>query len=306
MSTKNHSRGCHPTKKTKVSISLTAYRIESLLSIAEELLQNFTPEEAKQMTKNIFPSAQSWEKALGPFLQLPPRSSTAIINPIRGTVHFIDRELPEAFWEQYNSISRDASHCSAAFRLSYFATKILSSFAVAEHLGAEELEALFYNLPLALQLIEDDLDIEKCNGITGIQLTEQREEYLEVVKEGRKVIYEWIQSSTQIGGETVSSRLVALWISKLDRLDDNSPVSYRIGEAFVKVMAGADSSKTSKSPEDITQLCRNTRTANAIHSAAWMSVLRQAVISNPAGTRLCNELVADSTGLKVEDERKNG
>lgn len=285
---------------------LTAHRIESLLSIAEELLQNLTPEEASQTTKSVFPSAQSWEKALGPFLQLPPRSSTAITNPIGATVHLIDRELSETFWEQYNSISRDASHCSAAFRLSYFATKILSSFAVTEHLGAEEIEALFYNLPLAIQLVEDDLSIEKCNGITGIQLAEQREEYLEIVKEGRKVIYEWVQSNSQIGGETVSSRLIASWISKLDNLDGNSPVSYRIGEAFVKVMAGADSSKTSKSPEDVTQLCRDTRTANVIRSAAWMRVLRQSVVSNPAGTRLCNELVADSTGLKVEDERKDG
>lgn len=285
---------------------LTAHRIESLLSIAEELLQNLTPEEASQTTKSVFPSAQSWEKALGPFLQLPPRSSTAITNPIGATVHLIDRELSETFWEQYNSISRDASHCSAAFRLSYFATKILSSFAVTEHLGAEEIEALFYNLPLAIQLVEDDLSIEKCNGITGIQLAEQREEYLEIVKEGRKVIYEWVQSNSQISGETVSSRLIASWISKLDNLDGNSPVSYRIGEAFVKVMAGADSSKTSKSPEDVTQLCRDTRTENVIRSAAWMRVLRQSVVSNPAGTRLCNELVADSTGLKVEDERKDG
>lgn len=304
---KNHFRECPlPSEKTKASILLTSYRIESLLSITEELLQNLTPEEASQTTKSIFPSAQSWEKALEPFLQLPPRSSTAITNPIGGTVHLIDRELPETFWEQYKSISRDASHCSAAFRLSYFATKVLSSFAVTEHLGAEELGALSYNLPLAIQLIEDDLNIEKCNGITGIQLAEQREEYLEIVKEGRKVICEWIQSNTQIGGETVSSRVIAYWTSRLEKLDSNSPVNHRIGEAFVKVMAGADSSKTSKSPEDVTQLCRDTRTANAIRSAAWMRVLRQAVISNPAGTRLCNELVADSTGLKVEDERKDG
>lgn len=274
-----------------------------MLSIAEELLRNFTPEEASQTTKSIFPSAQSWEKALAPFLQLPPRSSTSITSPIGGTVHLIDRELPEAFWEHYNSISRDASHCSAAFRLSYFATRILSSFEVTEHLGAEELETLLYSLPLAIQLIEDDLTIEKCNGITGIQLAEQREEYMEIAKEGRKVIYEWIHSDTQVGGETVSSKLIASWMNKLEKLDDNSPVSYRISEAFVKVMAGAE---TSKSPEDVTQLCRETRTANAIRSAAWMRVLRESVISNPAGTRLCNELVADSTGLKVEDERKDG
>lgn len=286
---------------------LTVYRVDSLLSIAEELLRGFTPEEASQTTKDIFPSSQSWEKALAPFLQLPPRSSTAITSPIGGIVHLIDRELPETFWEQYNNVSRDASHCSSAFRLAYFAARILSSFEVLEHLGEEDLETLFYNLPLALQLIDDDLSIEKCNGITGIQLPEQRDEYLEIVHEGRKVINKWIHSSSQASPEgTISSRLSSSWINKLDKLSGTSSVDYRIGEAFVKVMAGADSSSTSKSSEEIAQLCKNTRTANAIYSASWMAVLRPAVISNSAGTRLCNELVADSTGLKVEDGQKDG
>lgn len=222
-------------------------------------------------------------------------------------MHLIDRELPETFWGQYNNISRDASHCSSAFRLAYFASRILSSFEVLEHLGEEDVETLFYNLPLALQLIDDDLSIEKCNGITGIQLPEQREEYIGIVHEGQRVMSKWIHSSSQASPEgTISSRLSSFWINKLDKLSGISPVDYRIGEAFVKVMAGADASNTSKSSEEIAQLCKNTRTANAIHSASWMAVLRPVVISNPAGTRLCNELVADSTGLKVEDGKNDG
>ena len=265
-------------------------------------MHSLGPEQASQTTKSIFPSVQSWEKALGPFLRLPPRSSTAITSPIGGTLHLIDRELPETFWEQYNSISRDSSHCSSAFRLAHFATKILSSFEVTEHLGGEELETLFNNLPLAIQLIDDDLSIEKCNGITGIQLPEQRDEYMEIVHEGRKVVNRWVHSSSQ----NLSTKISTFWGSRLDKIDGTSPMDYRIGEAFVKVMASAASSETSKSSEEIVQLCRSTRTSNAIQSVSWMMVLRPFVISNPAGTRLCNELVADSTGLKVQDGQEDG
>lgn len=270
------------------------------------MLQNLSSEEASKTTKAVFPSTQAWEKALTPFLQLPPRASTAITSPIGGILHLVDSELPENFWEHYNEISRDANHRSSAFRLAYFATRILSSFRVAEHLGAKELETLFHNLPLAIQLIEDDLNIEKCNGITGVQLSEQREEYMEIVNEGRKVISEWVNSNSQIDSETISSKLIAFWINKLDELDGTSPVGYRIGEAFVRIMANTDLSKMGKSSEDIAQLCKDTRNTNAIRSVSWVRVLRSSIISNPAGTRLCNELVADSTGLKVEDERKDG
>lgn len=274
-----------------------------MLSLAEELLHNLAPEQASQTTKSIFPSAQAWEKALAPFLQLPPRSSTAITSPIGGVLHLIDRELPETVWEQYNSISRDASHCSSAFRLAHFATKILSSFKVTEHLGGEELETLFYNLPLAIQLIDDDLSIEKCNGITGIQLPEQREEYLEIVYEGRKVVSGWVQHSS---AQDLSTKTSTFWANRLDKIDGTSPVDYRIGEAFVNIMESGASSKIGKSSEEIAQLCKGTRTANAIQSASWMRVLRPSVISNPASTRLCNELVADSTGLNVQDGQKDG
>lgn len=240
--------------------------------------------------------------ALAPFLQLPPRSSTAITSPIGGVLHLIDRELPETFWEQYSSVSRDANHCSSAFRLAYFATKILSSFDVVENLGVEELETLYYNLPLAIQLIDDDLNIEKCNGITGIQLPEQREEYMEIVHEGRKVLSKWMHSSTQ----DIPLKLSSFWESKIDALDGTFPVDYRIGEAFVTTMMSTESLKTSKSSEEIIQLCRGTRTTNAIKTVSWIRVLRSSVVSNPAGTRLCNELVADATGLKVQSGQKDG
>lgn len=283
-------------------VLLTDRRIDSLLSLAEEVLNGLGPEEANQTTKTIFPSAQSWDIALAPFLQLPPRSSTAITSPIGGTLHLIDRELPETFWEQYNHVSRDASHCSSAFRLAYFVIKILSSFDAVKNLGTEELATLYYNLPLVIQLIDDDLNIEKCNGITGIQLPEQREEYTEIVHEGRKVLSKWMQSSSQ----DIPTSLSSFWASKLDALEGTSSVDYRIGEAFVTTMMNAKSSETSKSSEEMTQLCRGTRTANAIKTASWIRVLRPSVVSNPAGTRLCNELVADATGLKVQSGQNDG
>lgn len=223
-------------------------------------------------------------------------------------MHLVDHGLSETFKQRWESVPRDSDHCSSAFRMASFTTRILSSFDIIEYVDTETLETLFYSLPLALQLIDDDLSIEGCNGITGMELSDQREEYTETVNEGRQVISRWIHSDAEIVSEgvTLSSKLLSFWENQLEKLAGTSPVNYRVGEAFVKIMASIGSPKKAKSPEEVTKICKETRTANAIRSASWLTSLRHLVISNPAGTRLCNELVADSTGLNPQDERGDG
>lgn len=271
------------------------------MTIAEELLHSTKSEDMGSVAKDILPSRQTWEKAIGPFLELPPRSSTAITSPLGSTVHLIDRQLPADFEERYEGVARDSSQCSSAFRLAYFTTKILSLFDLAGNLGTAELETLFHCIPLAVQLVDDDLSIENSNGITGLSLPEQREEYMEVVNDGRKVISGWVHSKN-----TLATSITSFWERKLEGLRSTSPADYRIGEAFVKIMASVDSSNKSKTPEELADLCKGVRTANSIRTASWVALLRQAILTTPAGTRLCNELVADSTGLKPEDEKKDG
>ncbi|KAL4779627.1 hypothetical protein BJX76DRAFT_340231 [Aspergillus varians] len=282
--------------------------IESLLDIAEELLRSSRPEDISQLARDVLPSRQMWEEALGPFLELPPRSSTSITSPLSGVVHLVNRELPESFSKRYENIMRDSSQCSAAFRLTHFTVRMMSSFDFTEHLDMESFEVLFSNMPLAVQLVEDDLDIERYNYIAGPLAHEQREEYRDIVNDARKVIRNWSSSTQKVNSteETITSALASTWKTKIERLDDTSPTAYRVGEAFAKIMDGMDPSDIGYSSEAIGQLCKEIRTANAIRSASWVAVLRRSILSNPAGTRICNEFVADSTGLKVEDETMNG
>lgn len=259
------------------------------------------PEDMGSVAKDILPGRQTWEQALGLFIELPPRSSTAITSPLGGTVHLVDWQLAADLRERYEAVPRDSNQCSSAFRLAYFTTKILSLFDLAPYLGSDELETLFYSLPLAVQLVDDDLSIENSNGITGLTLPEQREEYMEVVNDGRMVISGWVRSK-----DALATEITSFWERKLEGLQSTSPSDYRVGESFVKILGSVDSSNNSKTPEELAELCKSVRTANAIRTAAWVALLRQSILSTPAGTRLCNELVADSTGLKPEDEKKDG
>lgn len=223
-------------------------------------------------------------------------------------MYLIHRDLPDTFKDLYRNVPRDVGNCSSAFRLAYFTVRILSSFDVVSKLSIAELETLSYFIPLVVQLIDDDLSIENCNGITGLSHSDQRDEYMEIVHDGRRMISQWARSEVQPSGtkESISSIILSFWQGKLEALGSTSPADYRIGEAFVKLMNSIDVPGRNKSPEEITKLCREMRTANAIKSAAQVAVLRDLILANPAGIRLCNELVADSTGLKPKDEKKDG
>lgn len=170
----------------------------------------------------------------------------------------------------------------------------------------EDLETLFYFVPLAVQLIDDDLSIENSNGISGLELGDQREEYLEVVFKGRRVISDWVHDkeyASHAPQVTITSSLLSFWESKIEGLSGTSPLDYRIGEAFVKIMGSAEISRSS---DDIAKICREARTANAIRSASWFAVLRSSILSNSVGNRICNELVAESSGLKPQNSSPDG
>ncbi|KAJ5987519.1 hypothetical protein N7451_011884 [Penicillium sp. IBT 35674x] len=277
--------------------------IESLFAIAGELMHAIDTDD-DYTAKDILPSYNAWEDAMTPFLQLPPRSSTAVTSPLLGAVNLVQRDISESLKTLRLGISRDSDRCTAAFRMTIFTIKALSAFDIATKLENTDLETLFYFLPLAIQLIDDDLSIENCNGISGLELADQREEYLELVFQGRKVVSDWTQAkaSPKSSPETsISSVLISFWENKLGGLNGNSPMDYRVGQAFVKLMTSVDGFETYKSSDDVAKICREARTANEIRSASWFAALRSSILSNPVGNRICNELVADSTGLKPDD-----
>lgn len=279
------------------------------MKIAEELLQGLDTEESDYTMKDIIPSNVAWEAALDPFLRFPPQPSTAITSPLGGTVFMVNPDISDTLQAVQLSIPRDAARCSAAFRLASFAIRILSSSDIREKLDSDSLQTLFYFLPLAVQLIDDDLSIENCNGITGLEPADPREEYLEIVYKGRQVVKNWIRSQQPVNslpGVSLSASLVSLWETKLAGLTETTALDYRIGEAFVKIMSSTEASGKIKSAEEVSSICREARNANTIRSASWFAVLRSAILSNPVGNRICNELIADSTGLKALGSAPDG
>jgi hypothetical protein len=182
-------------------------------------------------------------------------------------------------------------------------TKLLSLDNVFESLNAEQRESLFHYLPLALQLIEDDISIEGSIGLIGLQLSEDYDQVLEITSIGRSIVSAWIRSDAPLSDSqgSISKELHDFWNRKIEAVNDVSPESYRIGEAYVKFMLEKETTKTS---DELLSLAREIRKLNPIRAAAVIAIWGPSLSYSPAGTRLCNELIAEATGFNPQKNRE--
>lgn len=234
-----------------------------------------------------------------PFLRIPVRSSTSITSPLSGAVYLVADELPTIARKDSDMIQRDSVGASLAFRLTTYVVRMLSLPNVLLSLDVEQRESLFYYLPLALQFIDDDVSIEGSIGMIGLEFLEDRDIVLDTISQGYSIIGQWLRSDARLSdaGRGVSNDLLKLWEVKIGSIDDLLPESYRVGQAFAKIMSDLESTMSS---DTLTSLARELRKYNPIRAAAELAVWGPVLASSPSGTRLCNELIADATGFKPE------
>ena len=160
-------------------------------------------------------------------------------------------------------------------------------------------------LPIAVQLIDEDLSIEASNGITGFVTPELLEEGLDLVSEARRLIKSSIQrKETENAG---NADTVTPWRDQLEKLEDSSPKSYRLGETYAKSILEADLLEASKPENQWASTAKKIRESpSPFWSISTLTTFKDSIAFTPVGTKLCNELVADMTGLKPENKAVEG
>lgn len=279
------------------------------MTIAANLYQNTKPEALTLIANKLIPNQQTWKNALQPFLDLPPRPSTAITSPLGNTVQLVEYQFSADFWNRLRSVSRDSEGFSAAYRLVSFTTNFLSTIEIVKFLSVEQRDSLLYYFPLALQLVDDDISIAGSNGITSIESDPDWEEISNTAQLGRKLIDKWIRLGTLSGPnneDSICSSLASLWTNKLNDLENASPESYRIAETFTKIMVEVRSQKPMRKSGSFDGISKEVRTMNFLRAAATLTVWRESIVSNPSGVRLCNEMIAFCTGLRPETQSGDG
>lgn len=285
-----------------MTLLITFPRVDSLVDIAQEALSKAPAEQKAATAIEILPSKEQWDQALDPFLRLPPKPSTAITNALGGAVYLVDMSIPKAVQQELNSIPRDPNHFTSAFRLTYYVTKVFSDPATLALIDVEQREVLCSCLPIAAQLIDEDMSIESSNGIVGPVTPETLEEGAELVSEVRLLVKSFVQ-----GKDTGDIDAIGSWRDMLEALDDNSPKSYHLGDVYAKSILETDPLESNKPEEPWVDVAKKIRESRSpFWSTSILTAFKDSIAFAPAGTKLCNELVADVTGLDPDRKEDDG
>ncbi|EER26661.1 C3HC4 type (RING finger) zinc finger containing protein [Coccidioides posadasii C735 delta SOWgp] len=270
--------------------------VDTLATIAEELLQ-ITHEEGGLSISSLFPSEQQWSAALQPFLQTPPPPSLSIMSPLGGAVFLVERPNEEG---DSSSVPRDSNQLTLAARLALYVTKILDSTKL-DDMEPELQTTLFLYLPLVVQLIDDDLNVEGSTGVLPLHTPETRDIFASLVSEARHIINQWVLAldvSMPLSDSQASTNVVAFWQSKLEELQGNTPSVYRFADMYTRILSERDAlGKTTFAESSLELSQRLHSSSNPFIMIAVVTAFKTSLTASPTVANLCNRLVAQATGL---------
>ncbi|WEW54912.1 hypothetical protein PRK78_000339 [Emydomyces testavorans] len=270
--------------------------VDALVTIAQEILKT-TNEQAGPNLSNLFPSEKQWAAALQPFLEIPPPPSLSIMSPLGGAVFFVERSNRK---DQVSSLSHDSNQLVLASRLALYVTKLLSTIEI-DGLDSQSRKTLFLYLPLVTQLIDDDINIEGSISILPFDDPESRNAFVELVSGSRHNMKRWI--STSIGANSPSNdeestNFVAFWQRYLEQIQGNAPDAYRLADVYARVMSEREAVGTVDFAESSLELAQKLDSpSNPLVMAAVVTAFKTTLATAPAAFKMCNQLVAQATGL---------
>ena len=206
------------------------------------------------------------------------------------------------------SVKHDANGFSAAVRLALFTTKVMLIAKDLEDRTPSRKQALYKYLPLALQVVNEKLDISNANDSWVIETQEVEDEMAILVSDGRKLLQDLI--SQQVQSDTLNTlpepaTVESCWLKELQSVTDYSPQSYRLALAFAEILSTCiDRTGATRYSSIWTDALADIRkSSNTFRSAALVVISRIGLLPSK---KLCTELVVDVTEVKRNDQEATG
>ncbi|OJD18968.1 hypothetical protein AJ78_01080 [Emergomyces pasteurianus Ep9510] len=285
------------------NVGMESLSIDALVNIAEEVLERTSVEDKPRILSRLLPTRDQWEQALDPFLRKPLKASASIINILGGAVFLADKSFSQALSTELDSVPRDSYRFSSAFRLTFYTTKVLSSSGL-EFIEQGIRELLFLYLPLATQLVDDDVSQEGSKDLLDLGIPGIRDECVDLVSEARLAIKGWLQSGMRTTEQEKSAapNIFSFWEDQFESLQGLSPKSYNLAEAFAKIIAEGDLLQATQSAESCLRRAKQMDgSSNPFVLPSVVAAFKESIAATPSGVRLCNELISDATGFKSEN-----
>ena len=261
-------------------------------------MDSATIAEKPSLVKSILPTFSHWATALKPFLMRPPNQSLAIMQPLRGAVNLIERQgraemaVPE--------IDRDGHGYSSAFRMAMFTVKWIKSSEIFALVEQEQKVLLSKYFALFLQLSGDNVNIAGSMPLWNQDRMQGLEpDVLDLIADTQTLLASWIQCS----GNQESHFIFQTQSQLLADSHGMSALAYYSACAYANLTLELNEQQGVQRAETGLNNVREIRKSPDIFTT--VALILCAPESNNL-SRLCNELVADATGIKYGEPIDQG
>ncbi|KAF2746877.1 hypothetical protein M011DRAFT_468163 [Sporormia fimetaria CBS 119925] len=285
-------------------VSTSSVSVETLVDLAKQLAHSADEGESQtagNVEIDVFPHLRDWDETFSHLLESLPRASLAITNPLAGAVHLVQPHI-----HHHAKIPYDADGYSAAYRFALYTVKIFqeSSLFKVNGLYPEKEQHLLRNVSLTQQLASDNLSLAGANELWVIYNSEVENEASAFISAAQEVLTQSLARCE----ERMESPLRDWALGLLSHREaDLSPTAYYMARAASDIMAHSIDSHGWRQGED-TEIQANLKSLSkgkAVFSLiGFLHAFKEPLAASRACERMCNELVANLTGLKFENDTK--
>ncbi|KAH5107178.1 E3 ubiquitin protein ligase listerin [Parastagonospora nodorum] len=273
----------------------TSVSVETLVDLAKQCI---TAGQEWDVLKNVLPVVHDWEISLAPFLDSPPRPSLAITNPLGGAVYLVDQTASSTL----PKVPRDADGYSAAYRITQYVTRLLQETDLfpPEKIPAELRDNYLRLVALTIQLADDNLGLAGANGLWVNYNAEAEADAMTFISDAQPFV---TQELKYLSSEWSDNGLLPWATQLLSNVEaTTSPRSYYTARAYSVLISDAIEmtgwrNAATPSLQDGLKAARKEKAIMPI--LAYLSAFKEPLAAAKACERMCNELIADLTGVDI-------
>jgi hypothetical protein len=286
-------------------VTQTSVSVETLVDLAKQSIKAGSSWE--ELSK-VFPSEADWSTALKPFLATPPRSALAITNPLGGAVYLVE---PKQSPVDVRKMPRDADGYSAAYRIAQYITRLFKNpdLFTTEGIPVEIRHTYLQNIAMTIQLAGDNLGLAGANGLWTDYNSEVEADAMTFMSDAQSFITQELKrlAATWSAGEGSVLGWATELFSKVGT--DISPQAYytaRVYSVLVTEAIEISSWKTSQNTQLQETLKSMRKNKETFALLGYLNAFKEPLAASKSCERMCNEFVADLTGLDIEQKTAEG
>ncbi|KAJ4399573.1 hypothetical protein N0V91_009317, partial [Didymella pomorum] len=284
--------------------------VETLVELAEKSLK---PAETWEENAHLFPKIDDWDLSLAPFLDSAPKSALAIANSLGGAAYLVE---PAGASADVRKLSRDADGYSAAYRIAQYVAKLsrIPHFRV-QTAPIEVRDAYLCKIALTEQLVDDNLSLAGANGLWADYNADTENDAMSFKSDAAGFKIQELASvhgsMSSLARSANDEKALLSWaqglLAKIDT--KSSTKAYYTARAYSSLITqaityhGWKSSWTAQVQDELKTVRRSKQ---VIPLLAHLAAFEEPLAASKFCERMCNEIIADLTGLDIDSKPQEG